>query len=91
MIDLNSDKSFNSDNYIPCPFCAELRAISEAIKGYRTYTGEPILTTIGLLLAEVNMRQTKEEYENRLKSTLLANIKSEIIKNIQDDGPKMDS
>ena len=74
MIDLvNAINGSNGNgDYIPCPACAELASIKEVIEGYSTFDNEPPSITIDLLISEVKMWRSKEAYERKLKSTLIA-------------------
>ena len=73
MIDLmNSLNGSNGSESVPCPSCAELKAIREILNEYQTFDNESPSVTIDLLVSEVKMWRTKESYERKLKSTLIA-------------------
>jgi hypothetical protein len=74
------------EDYIPCPSCAELASIKEIIEGYSTFDSESPTVTIDLLVSEVKMWRTKEAYERKLKSTLIAST----IKKMEQQGFQID-
>jgi hypothetical protein len=74
------------EDYIPCPSCAELASIKEIIEGYATFDNESPSITIDLLVSEVKMWRSKEAYERKLKSTLIAST----IKKMQAEGLQID-
>jgi len=74
------------EDYIPCPSCAELASIKEIIEGYSTFDNESPAVTIDLLVSEVKMWRTKEAYERKLKSTLIAST----IKKMEQQGFQID-
>jgi len=74
------------EDYIPCPSCAELASIKEIIEGYATFDNESPSITIDLLVSEVKMWRTKEAYERKLKSTLIAST----IKKMEQQGFQID-
>tara|TARA_R110000868_G_scaffold288067_1_gene548405 strand:+ start:627 stop:899 length:273 start_codon:yes stop_codon:yes gene_type:complete len=81
MIDLINGSNGKED-YIPCPSCAELESIREVIEGYSTFDNESPAVTIDLLVSEVKMWRSKEVYERKLKSTLIAST----VKKLQAEG-----
>ena len=84
---INLMNSLNGkEDYIPCPSCAELASIKEIIEGYATFDNESPAVTIDLLVSEVKMWRTKESYERKLKSTLIAST----IKKMQAEGLQID-
>ena len=84
---INLMNSLNGkEDYIPCPSCAELASIKETIEGYATLDNESPSITIDLLVSEVKMWRTKEAYERKLKSTLIAST----IKKMQAEGLQID-
>ena len=74
------------EDYIPCPSCSELASIKEIIEGYATFDNESPSITIDLLVSEVKMWRTKEAYERKLKSTLIAST----IKKMEQQGFQID-
>ena len=88
MIDLMNalNGSNGKEDYIPCPSCAELASIKEVIEGYSTFDNESPAVTIDLLVSEVKMWRSKEAYERKLKSTLIAST----VKKLQADGFQID-
>ena len=74
------------EDYIPCPSCAELASIKEVIEGYATFDNESPAVTIDLLVSEVKMWRTKEAYERKLKSTLIAST----VKKMEQQGFQID-
>ena len=88
MIDLVN--SLNGSNgkgdYIPCPACTELETIKEIISDYQTFDNESPAVTIDLLMSEVKMWRSKESYERKLKSTLIAST----VKKLQAEGFQID-
>jgi hypothetical protein len=85
MINLMDELNGKGD-YIPCPSCAELASIKEVIEGYATFDNESPSITIDLLVSEVKMWRSKETYERKLKSTLIAST----IKKMQAEGLQID-
>ena len=84
---INLMNSLNGkEDYIPCPSCAELASIKEIIEGYATFDNESPSITIDLLVSEVKMWRSKEAYERKLKSTLIAST----IKKMQAEGLQID-
>jgi hypothetical protein len=87
---INLMNSLNGSNgkedYIPCPSCYELASIKEIIEGYSTFDNESPSITIDLLVSEVKMWRTKEAYERKLKSTLIAST----IKKMEQQGFQID-
>jgi hypothetical protein len=67
---------------VPCPSCAELKSIQEILEGYATFDNESPSVTIDLLVSEVKMWRSKEVYERKLKSTLIAST----VKKLQAEG-----
>jgi hypothetical protein len=88
MIDLMNgiNGSNDKEDYIPCPSCSELASIKEIIEGYSTFDNESPAVTIDLLVSEVKMWRTKDSYERKLKSTLIAST----VKKMQAEGLKID-
>ena len=43
----------------------ELAAIHECLKDYAIYDGEPPLLALSMLLSEVNMWRSKDEYDKK--------------------------
>ena len=74
------------EDYIPCPSCAELASIKEIIEGYSTFDNESPAITVDLLVSEVKMWRTKDSYERKLKSTLIAST----IKKMEQQGFQID-
>jgi hypothetical protein len=85
MINLMDELNGKGD-YIPCPSCSELASIKEVIEGYSTFDNESPAVTIDLLVSEVKMWRSKEAYERKLKSTLIAST----VKKLQADGFQID-
>ena len=84
---INLMNSLNGkEDYIPCPSCAELASIKEIIESYSTFDNESPSVTIDLLVSEVKMWRTKEAYERKLKSTLIAST----IKKMEQQGFQID-
>ena len=88
MIDLMNalNGGTGKEDYIPCPSCAELSSIKEVIEGYSTFDNESPAVTIDLLVSEVKMWRSKEAYERKLKSTLIAST----VKKLQAEGFQID-
>ena len=88
MIDLMNalNGSNGKEDYIPCPACAELASIKEVIENYTTFDNESPAVTIDLLVSEVKMWRSKEAYERKLKSTLIAST----VKKLQAEGFQID-
>jgi hypothetical protein len=88
MIDLMNalNGSNGKEDYIPCPSCAELASIKEVIESYTTFDNESPAVTIDLLVSEVKMWRSKEAYERKLKSTLIAST----VKKLQAEGFQID-
>ena len=88
MIDLMNgiNGSNGKEDYIPCPSCSELASIKEIIEGYSTFDNESPAVTIDLLVSEVKMWRTKDSYERKLKSTLIAST----FKKMQAEGLQID-
>jgi len=88
MIDLmdSINGSNGNEDYIPCPVCKELESIKEVIEGYSTFDNESPAVTIDLLISEVKMWRSKEAYERKLKSTLIAST----IKKMEQQGFQID-
>lgn len=88
MIDLMNSlngSNGNSDS-IPCPACAELKAIRDIINDYSTFDNEAPSVTIDLLVSEVKMWRAKDSYERKLKSALIAST----VKKLQAEGFQID-
>jgi hypothetical protein len=84
---INLMNSLNGkEDYIPCPSCSELASIKEIIEGYSTFDNESPAVTIDLLVSEVKMWRTKDSYERKLKSTLIAST----IKKMEQQGFQID-
>lgn len=73
-----------------CPSCAELAAIHEYLKGYAIYDGEPPLLSLSMLLSEVKMWRSKDEYDKKMK-LVMGNAIFKQIKEEDNIGSKMDS
>lgn len=87
MIDLmNSLNGSNGNGSIPCPACAELEPLKEVISDYQTFDNESPAVTIDLLISEVKMWRTKDSYERKLKSTLIAST----VKKLEQQGFQVD-
>ena len=69
----------------------ELAAIHESLKDYAIYDGEPPLLSLSMLLSEVKMWRSKDEYDKKLKvvmgNAILKQIKEEDSSGIQMDSP----
>ena len=81
-----SNGSNGKEDYIPCPACAELETIKSVISDYQTFDNESPSVTIDLLISEVKMWRSKEAYERKLKSTLIAST----VKKLQAEGFQID-
>jgi type VI protein secretion system component VasK len=84
MIDLINGS--NGKEYIPCPSCSQLNEIKQLISEYQTFEEENPLISIDLLIAEVKMWRSKDSYERKLKSTMVANM----IKKMENQGIQID-
>jgi hypothetical protein len=84
MIDLINGS--NGKEYIPCPSCSQLNEIKQLISEYQTFEEENPLISIDLLIAEVKMWRSKDNYERKLKSTMVANM----IKKMENQGIQID-
>jgi hypothetical protein len=84
MIDLINGS--NGKEYIPCPSCSQLEEIKQLISDYQTFEEENPLISIDLLIAEVKMWRSKDSYERKLKSTMVANM----IKKMENQGIQID-
>jgi len=84
MIDLINGS--NGKEYIPCPSCSQLEEIKQLLSEYQTFEGENPLISIDLLIAEVKMWRSKDSYERKLKSTMVANM----IKKMENQGIQID-
>jgi len=84
MIDLINGS--NGKEYIPCPSCSQLNEIKQLISEYQTFEEENPLISIDLLIAEVKMWRSKDSYERKLKSTMVANM----IKKMEKQGIQID-
>jgi hypothetical protein len=84
MIDLINGS--NGKEYIPCPSCAQLEQIKQLLSEYQTFEGEDPIISIDLLIAEVKMWRSKDSYERKLKSTMVANM----IKKMENQGIQID-
>jgi hypothetical protein len=84
MIDLINGS--NGSEYIPCPSCSQLEEIKQLISDYQTFKEENPLISIDLLIAEVKMWRSKDSYERKLKSTMVANM----IKKMENQGIQID-
>ena len=78
--------SNGKEDYIPCPACSELASIKKVIEGHSTFDNESPAVTIDLLVSEVKMWRSKEAYERKLKSTLIAST----VKKLQAEGFQID-
>lgn len=65
--------------------------MQEALKDYAIYDGEPPLLCLSMLLSEVKMWRSKDEYDKKLKvvmgNAILKQIKEEDSSGIQMDSP----
>jgi hypothetical protein len=89
MIDLMNDGlngSNGKDNYIPCPSCSQLEEIKQLLSEYQTFESESPIISIDLLISEVKMWRSKDSYERKLKSTMVANM----IKKMENQGIQID-
>jgi hypothetical protein len=84
MIDLINGS--NGKEYVPCPSCSQLNEIKQLISEYQTFEEENPLISIDLLIAEVKMWRSKDSYERKLKSTMVANM----IKKMENQGIQID-
>jgi hypothetical protein len=84
MIDLINGS--NGKEYIPCPSCSQLNEIKQLISEYQTFEEENPIISIDLLIAEVKMWRSKDSYERKLKSTMVANM----IKKMENQGIQID-
>jgi hypothetical protein len=84
MIDLINGS--NGKEYIPCPSCSQLEEIKQLISDYQTFEEENPIISIDLLIAEVKMWRSKDSYERKLKSTMVANM----IKKMENQGIQID-
>jgi hypothetical protein len=84
MIDLINGS--NGKEYIPCPSCSQLEEIKQLLSEYQTFEGENPIISIDLLIAEVKMWRSKDSYERKLKSTMVANM----IKKMENQGIQID-
>ncbi len=81
MIDL-----LNGSNGKQCPSCSQLNEIKQLISEYQTFEEESPIISIDLLIAEVKMWRSKDSYERKLKSTMVANM----IKKMESEGIQID-
>ncbi len=81
MIDL-----LNGSNGKQCPSCSQLNEIKQLISEYQTFEEESPIISIDLLIAEVKMWRSKDSYERKLKSTMVANM----IKKMENQGIQID-
>jgi hypothetical protein len=84
MIDLLNGS--NGKEYVPCPSCTQLAEIKQLIAEYQTFEGESPIISIDLLISEVKMWRSKENYERKLKSTMIANM----VKKMENQGFEID-
>lgn len=73
-----------------CPSCSELSAIHEALKDYAIYDGEPPLVSLSMMLTELKMWRSKDEYDKKLKMVLGSAILKQM-KEEDNSGSQMDS
>jgi len=85
MIDLINGSNGKGE-YVPCPSCSQLEEIKQLISDYQTFKEENPLISIDLLIAEVKMWRSKDSYERKLKSTMVANM----IKKMENQGIQID-
>jgi hypothetical protein len=69
-----------------CPSCSELAAIHECLKDYAIYDGEPPLLALSMLLSEVKMWRSKDEYDKKMKVVMGQAILKQINGDDEDDG-----
>ena len=82
MIDLMNNGTNGKEEYVPCPSCSQLNEIKQLISEYQTFEGESPIISIDLLISEVKMWRSKDSYERKLKSTIVANT----IKKMENQG-----
>jgi len=73
-----------------CPSCSELAAIHECLKDYAIYDGEPPLVSLSMMLTELKMWRSKNEYDKKLKMVLGGAILKQM-KEEDKSGSQMDS
>ena len=88
MIDLMNglNGSNGKEDYIPCPSCSQLEEIKQLIAEYQTFEGENPIISINLLLSEVKMWRAKDDYERKLKTSMIGGM----VKKLQDNGLQVD-
>ena len=84
MIDLLNGS--NGKDYIPCPSCAQIDEIKQLLAEYQTFEGESPIISIDLLISEVKMWRSKDSYERKLKTTMIANM----VKKLENQGFEVD-
>jgi hypothetical protein len=84
MIDLLNGS--NGKEYVPCPSCSQLNEIKQLISEYQTFENESPIISIDLLISEVKMWRSKDSYERKLKSTMIANM----VKKMESEGVQID-
>ncbi len=85
MIDLMNN-GLNGKEYVPCPSCSQLEEIKQLLAEYQTFEGESPIISIDLLISEVKMWRSKDSYERKLKSTMIANM----VKKLENQGFEVD-
>jgi 23S rRNA maturation-related 3'-5' exoribonuclease YhaM len=83
---LNGSNEKDEGNYVPCPACSELEEIKKMLSEYQTFSSENPIISIDLLLSEVKMWRSKDSYERKLKSSMIANM----VKNLEANGFEVD-
>jgi len=89
MIDLmNNGLNGNNgkEDFIPCPSCSQLEKIKQLLSEYQTFDNESPIVSIDLLISEVKMWRSKDSYERKLKSTMIAKM----VKNLESQGFQVD-
>ena len=85
MIDLMNN-GLNGKEFTNCPSCSQLNEIKQLISEYQTFEGESPIISIDLLISEVKMWRSKDSYERKLKSSLVANM----VKKMENQGFQID-
>lgn len=75
---------------ITCPSCNELKVIHKQLMDYAICDSEPPLMTLSMLLTEVKMWRSKDEFDRKMK-LLMSNAILKQIKESDQDGSQMDS
>lgn len=73
-----------------CLSCNELKVIHEHLKDYAICDIEPPLLTLSMLITEVKMWRSKDDYDKKVKLLMSSAILQQI-KNNDYDGIEMDS